>query len=138
MFELSKTLRAYEGLHEAMYQQQEEQVEIRIRDVIREIERTRTFLTFARPYERGHLRLILDAAHGRLERAQSAFGDERRQKLEQALNDIVNVVRIYRVDRGYGIYFCARDKKSWVQRGAHVRNPFESGSLRDCGFRVKE
>ena len=138
MDELNRTLQAYVGLHDAMWREQDEQTEIRIRDVIRQVERTRTFLSFAKPYERGHLKLILDAAHGRLERAQSAFGEERKGHLEEAVNDLVNVVRIYRVDRAYAIYFCARDKLSWVQKASKAQNPFESGPLKDCGFRIRE
>jgi hypothetical protein len=139
MLELNKTLNAYDGLHEAMYQQQDEQIDIRIRDVIRQIERASTYLVFAKTYERGHLRIILEAAYNRLERAQTAYGEERRDQLEAAVNDLVNLVRIYRVDKAYGIFFCARDKKSWVQRGYRPHDPFATtGALRDCGFRVKE
>lgn len=136
--EINALLATYDGLHAALVSRQDEQIEIRIRDVIRQIERARSFLSFAKPHERSHLRLLLESAHGRLELAQTAFGDQRRAYLEEAINAFVNLVRIYRVDRSYGIFFCAKDRKSWVQKGASARNPFLAPAARECGFRVRD
>ena len=136
--EINALLATNDGLHAALVSRQDEQIEIRIRDVIRQIERTRSFLSFAKPHERSHLRPLLEAAHGRLELAQTAFGDERRVYLEAAINAFVNLVRTYRVDRSYGIFFCAKDRKSWVQKGASSRNPFLAPGARECGFRVRD
>lgn len=135
--EINAVLAANDGLHIAMVERQDEQIEIRIRDVIRQIERAKSFLSFAKPHERAHLRVLLDSAHDRLELAQTAFGDERRAHMEEAVNAFVNLVRIYRVDRGYGIFFCPKDKKSWVQKGTIPKNPFSPPSARPCGFRVR-
>ena len=60
---------------------------------------------------------ILDAAKEQFELSQVAYGQERRERLTEGFNQLVNLVRIYKVDKVYGIYFCPVDRSTWVQTG---------------------
>lgn len=136
--ELELVLSASDALHRSLAAQNEEQIEIGIRDVIVQIQRARTFTHLAKPYERGHLARILDAAHDQFELTRSSFGDERLLRLEDGFNQLVNLVRIYRLDRAYAIYFCPKDRTTWVQKGVKIVNPFrhDPTDRQPCGVRV--
>ncbi len=137
MRELNFTIRSADFLHQALIKQDEEQLEIGIRDVIHQIDRVRTVAILAKQHERHHLLRILEAGREYLESAQTAFGEERRTTLQKAYNQMVNLVRIYKTDKLYGIFFCDKDKGSWVQRGYKAQNPF-TATQRHCGVRVSK
>jgi hypothetical protein len=135
--ELNLILRASDVLHQSLVNQNEEQIEMGLRDVIWQIDRTKSSLHMAKPHERGHLVRILDAARDHFEVTQTAFGDDRRASLAEGYNQLVNLIRIYRLDRSYDIYFCPKDRTTWVQKGSRVQNPFRTDSQRQpCGIRV--
>lgn len=134
--ELNLVLKASDSLHKSLVTQNEEQIDIGLRDVIQQITRARAALSYAKPHERRHLVRILDAAYEQFELTQTTYGNERRQRLEEGFNQLVNIVRIYRVDRTYSIFFCAKDKTSWVQTGNRAQNPFRSDRREPCGMRI--
>jgi hypothetical protein len=132
---LNSVLKAGAGLHKSLVNQDEEQTEMGIRDMIFEIDQARATSRLSKPHERAHLTRILDAAKEQFELTQTAFGDERRTRLEDAYNQLVNLVRIYRLDRSYTIFFCAKDRTTWVQRGMKPQNPFRP-EREPCGIPV--
>jgi hypothetical protein len=137
--ELNLILRASEALHRSLIGQNDEQIEVGLRDILWQIDRTRGALYLAKPHERGHLLKILDAAREQFELTQTSFGEERRERLTDAYNHISNLVRIYRLDRDYLIFFCPKDRTTWVQRGARPQNPFRADLRREqCGIRVSK
>ena len=139
MQELNLTLDKYLDLHASMARGlSDEQIEIGIRDVILELELTRELLSRGRTpaHERGHIGRLIDAAHIHFEQAESAFGFQRQARLEDAINDLVNFVRIFSVHSKFLIYFCERDKKSWVQLSGRAQNPFGSDEMRNCGIKA--
>jgi hypothetical protein len=137
MTELNRLLQASDVLHQTMVHGDDEQTEIGLRDVILQIDHIRGISTLAKDFERGHLMRVLDAAREHLELVQTTLGDERREHLQEAMNQIVNLVRVYRVDRSYGIFFCPKDKTTWVQKGMRGENPFRGpASQKDCGIKV--
>lgn len=136
--EINGVLKASDVLHRSLIQQNEEQVELNLRDLIQQLNRARELSFLAKPHERAHLIRILDAAKEHFEITQTSFGSERRDRLEDGFNQLVNLVRIYRVDRSYAIYFCPKDKSTWVQTSAKAQNPFrtEAGNREPCGIKV--
>ena len=137
MRELNQVSEAADGLHKAMVAGDERQVELAIRDVIRQIDRVRTVAIYAKQHERPHLLKIMEAGRNELEIAELSFDNERQSRLRQAFQQLVNIVRIYKVGRSYGIYFCDKDKTSWVQKGTKALNPF-SRAFRSCGVRANK
>jgi len=137
MTELNLVLKAGVTLHHSLIAQNDEQIDINLRDVIVELERAKSKSMIAKAHERSHLLRILDGAQEGFELSQSTVGEERTARLEGAFNQLVNLVRIYRVERGYEIFFCPKDRSTWVQRGSKAQNPFQSGGSREpCGIKV--
>lgn len=137
--ELNQILKASETLQQAMVNKSEDQLDFSVREIVLQIQKTVSLSSLAKPHERNHLLRILRTARENFEMAQGSYGQEREEHLTSGLNQLVNIVRIYRVDRAYGIFFCPKDKNSWVQKGKKPQNPFRSpASSLDCGLRVAD
>jgi hypothetical protein len=137
--ELNAVLQAGDDLRLSLLRQSEEQIDIGIRDLLQQIDRAREVSHLAKPYERGHLLRILDAAKENFEVVQTSYGTQRKTQLEEGYNQLVNLVRIYKLDRTYSIYFCPKDKESWVQKVGKPQSPFTasaSSSREPCGMRI--
>ncbi len=135
--ELNSVLRMGDAVHHSLVAQNEELTDIGLRDLLRQIARARTHLSYAKDYERPHLVRILDAAREQFELSQAAYGQERRTRLSEGFNQLVNLVRIYKLDKSYSIYFCPIDKSTWVQTGNKAQYPFPpAGNREPCGVRV--
>lgn len=137
--ELNQILKTSEDLQNAMVKKSEDQLDVSIREIVTQIQRTVSLSGLAKPHERSHLLKILRAARENFEYAQGSFGKERDMHLNDGLRQLVNIVRIYKVDRSYGIFFCPKDKNSWVQRGRKAQNPYRTpASVSTCGIRVAD
>ena len=135
--ELNLVLRAGDNLHKSLISRDEEQIEMGIRDILWQLDRAKAALSFAKMHERGHLVRILEAAQDQFEFTQRAYGEERRVRLISGYNQLVNLVRIYKLDRTYSIFFCPKDRTTWVQKGMHAANPFRLDQSHEaCGIRV--
>lgn len=136
--ELNQILSVSDHLHKSLVTQSEEQIEISLREMVLQLDRARAAANFAKPHDRRHLMRILDAAHESFELTQSLYGEERRTRLEAGFNQLANLVRVYRLDRSYSIFFCPKDRTTWVQRGYKAQSPFRSQKhVREpCGMRV--
>lgn len=135
MRELNVLVRTSDTLHVAMVRDDEEFLEIAIRDLFLQTDRVWATSSRAKPHERYHLIKILDSLREHLEIAHSAYGEERKQSLLMIFRQLVNIVRIYKVNKSYGIYFCDRDKSTWIQKGVKVQNPF-GVAAKTCGLKV--
>jgi hypothetical protein len=138
--ELNQVLKMSNAVHQALVANDEEQTDLGLRDLLKQIDRARAVSHLAKPHERSHLLIILDAAREQFELTQAAYGNERRHRLEEGFNQLVNLVRIYKLDKTYAIYFCPKDKATWVQTGMKAQNPFQSsgGGREPCGIRVQK
>jgi len=135
--ELNLVLKAGDAVHHSLVAQNEELTDIGLRDLLRQIAHARAHLNLAKDYERPHLVRILDAAKEQFELSQVAYGQERRVRLTEGFNQLVNIVRIYKVDKQYGIFFCPSDRSTWVQTGSKAQYPFTPiGSREPCGMKV--
>ena len=136
MSSLNRVLATGDTLHASLVIQNEDQIEIGIRDIILQIDLARMATSYAKPHERGHILLILDAAKDQFLQTQASFGEERKLRMVEGFNQLANLIRIYQVDRSYGIFFCPDDKTSWIQKGWKAQNPFHPKALLSCGMRV--
>jgi hypothetical protein len=137
MTELNKVLQASDSLHAALVAHDEEQTELTLRDLLLQLDRTRSFTSLAKPHERSHLTRILDAAKTQFEQTLGSVGEDRRARFENGYNQLANIVRIYKVDRAYAIFFCPKDRTNWVQRGNRPENPFRGPANKEaCGMKI--
>lgn len=135
--ELNLVLKAGDSVHHSLVAQNEELTDIGLRDLLKQLAHARAHLAIAKDYERPHLSRILDAAKEQFELSQAAYGQERRARLEEGFNQLVNLVRIYKVDKQYGIFFCPNDKSTWVQTGKGQYPFTSSGSREPCSLKVE-
>lgn len=135
--ELNLVLKVCDSLHKSLLAQNDEQIDVGLREVIVQLVRAKSASTAVKPHERSHLLRILDAALEQFELTQGSIGDERRARLTEGFNQVVNLVRIYRLDGAYSIYFCPKDQTTWVQRGSRAQNPFRNAASQEtCAMRV--
>lgn len=135
--ELNRVLQAGDALHKSLVAQNEEQIEIDIHQLLWQIGSARDASATVKPHERGHIVLILDSAQREFEQTRTLYGEERRTRLEKGYDQIVNLLRIYRLDRAYSIFYCRDDNTSWIQKGQRGQNPFRPKTLKNCGIRVE-
>lgn len=137
--ELNSLLRTADGLHKSLLSHNEEQIELSLRDLHWQINRAKSAVDRVKLHEQGHLRRILEAAEKEFEISQTVLGEEKRSRLERGFYQLVNLVQIYRLDRAYSIFFCPKDRSTWVQKGASGSNPFRAESSREpCAIRVSK
>lgn len=84
-----------------------------------------------------HLDLILKDAKLAVDRVPRMQGEERRQTLQQAFQQLVLVGQTYVVDKEIKFYFCRKDRSVWFQREGKPRNPINPESFADCAQQVQ-
>lgn len=136
MAELTALLSSGDTLHVALTKQDDEQIEVALRDI--EVATRRTIAVSARlkPYERSHLLKILESVESNVEVARNSGHSDRRDRIADVFNMMANLVRIYGVDTRFKIFFCDRDKVTWIQRKPAGQYPFVEGGERNCAIRA--
>lgn len=142
--ELTAALNAGDALHNALAKQDDEQVDVALRDIELAIVKTKVAAGRLKEYQRTHLVKLLDSTEEFVEVARNSSHSERRARLVDIFNNLANFVRIYNVDARFKIFFCGRDRLTWVQtsaRGQHpmpetLRDPASERADRDCAIRA--
>lgn len=140
MNELTALLSAGDGLHTALIRQDEEQVEVALRDLETANRRVIARSSALREHERTHLMKILDLIDEQVGVARNSGHTERRMRLFDIFGNLANLVRIYAVDSRFKIFFCSRDKLTWIQVKPRGQYPFVDGAERspssECALRA--
>ncbi len=136
MADISALLGQGDALHGALTRQDDEQVEVVLRDLQIAIARVTQTSYRLKVHERAHLIKILEAMSENLEIARNSGSDERRERLADVFNMLANLVRIYAVESRFKIFFCSRDKMTWVQTKPRGVHPFPETGERDCALRA--
>lgn len=134
--ELTSLLSAGDSLHQALIKQDDEQVEVALKDIELALKRTVSASVVLRPYERSHLLKLLEATQEHSELARASGHADRRERLIDIFNNMANFVRIYSVDARFKIFFCGKDRMTWVQTRARGQHPFPEMMDRDCALRA--
>lgn len=129
--ELQAVLDSSVSLHQALFQQNEAEVDVALKEILIRIERSEQKSSLS-PSGQTHLLKILDAARGHLEMGQIQSGSDRSKSLQGAFHQLVQLNRIF--DLGdYKIYFCSKDRTVWLQKGLKPQNPFNPQRYKNCG-----
>lgn len=84
-----------------------------------------------------HLKRILQSVKNHLESYQNLNSEEKRlSNLKKAFSQLVQLVRIYKVDKSYRIFFCKNDNSEWIQKGWKAKNPIHPNKYGKCGQRA--
>jgi hypothetical protein len=136
MAELSALLSHGDDLHSALTKQEDEQVEVTLRDIQVAVNRTMSASIRVKMHERAHLLKILESMAVNVEIARNSGLTERRERIADVFNMMANVVRIYGVDARFKIFFCSRDKMTWIQTKSRGAYPFPELGERECALRA--
>lgn len=135
--ELNKLLLSSDNLRIALLSQDEDQIEICLRELSWEVDQARAVSVYVRDFDRRHLLKILDNIKTNLDMSFSSYGVYRKDFFIKAFNQFANIVRIYQVDARFSIFYCPKDHATWVQSTTKAENPFRSSTVpKDCGLRV--
>jgi len=142
--ELTAVLVAGDTLHSALTKQDDEQVDLALRDMEHALNKSMAATGTLKEYQRTHLMKLLEATQEFVEVARNSSHMDRRARLVDIFNNLANFVRIYNVDARFKIFFCGRDRLTWVQtspRGQHpmpesLRDPASDRMDRDCAIRA--
>ncbi|MDX9731052.1 MAG: hypothetical protein RBT63_04715 [Bdellovibrionales bacterium] len=136
MAELTGLLSAGDALHYALTKQDDEQIEVALRDIEIATQRTMAAANRLRLHERSHLVRILESIEENVDVARNSGHGDRRDRISDIFNMQANLVRIYGVDTRFKIFFCSRDKVTWVQTRPRGQYPFLDHGERDCAIRA--
>lgn len=134
--ELNKVLVASSELHEACVTQDEKKINTSVQNVINAINKAEKKTALA-DGEKPHLDRILNATKSRLENVKKTDGDDRKDALKEGFIQLVQISQLFRADPGYSVFFCAKDKAVWIQKGKKPKNPIHPESFENCGKLVQ-
>jgi hypothetical protein len=135
--EINKLLYASENLRISLLNQDEDQIEICLRELMWDVDQARAISIHVRDFDRRHLLKILDNIKGNLELSFSSYGGYRKDFFVKVFNQFANIVRIYQVDSRFSIFYCPKDHATWIQASSKPENPFKSATVpKDCGLKV--
>ncbi len=135
--EVNELLGQTVDLQTSFYNQNENEITASLNQTLKQIDDAKSASLVIEEYSRSHLNKILDAAKSRLELTQTTQDEIRRRNLKSAFEQLAHLARIYKVDNKYRIFFCPKDRSSWVQTGWKAKNPINPETLGSCGKAVK-
>ncbi len=133
---LQNVLIVNESIQVALIKQDEEALELALRDFEVAVRNAiAVSKPIMKPHDRSHFVKLLSPLLETCVGVRSSGLAERRELLGQLLNGVSNIVRIYRVDPRFRVYFCPRDRLTWVQLRSRGEHPL-STSERSCALRA--
>lgn len=136
MAELTALLSSGDALHSALQKQDDEQIDASLRDIEIATKRTMAVSSRLKVYDRQHLMKVLEAIDANVGIARNSGHSERRDRISDIFNMMANLVRVYGVDTSFKIFFCGRDKVTWIQRKPAGQYPFVESAERNCALRA--
>ena len=134
--ELNVLLSAVDGLHSNLIRQDDEQVDVSLRDIEVATKNTREVSSRMKPHERTHLMRNLESIDASVGVARNSGHSDRRDRIADIFNTTANLVRVYSVDSRFKIFFCARDKMTWIQTKSIGQHPLNESGERECALRA--
>lgn len=129
--ELNAVLKATVDLQESSFKGQDPKMAIAMKTLIQRIDSASAKSHLANE-QQPHILKILQAARTALEKSRRTGGRDRNTFLQKAFSQLVIVSQMYQLD-SYKLFFCPKDKSTWLQRGAKPQNPVNPETFGDCG-----
>ena len=126
------------ALHQALSKQREDQIKQQVLELNLQIE---TLLggmgDFQLQNQAMHLKRILQSTRRYLDSFENQGAEEPKlQSLKLAFSQLVQIVRMYPVDKKYQVFYCKADNSEWVQEGGKPANPIHPDRHGTCGQRA--
>lgn len=125
-------------LHKALFDQNDSAVKKELTEMNLGINSVLTSIGDFQVQNHGmHLKRILQSTKNYLESYQNLNSSDKRLKnLKKAFSQLIQLVRIYRVDKKYRIFYCKADNSEWIQEGWKAKNPIHPSKHGRCGQRA--
>lgn len=133
--DLNNVLKGASDLHGACFNQDEALIAAQLKKLVGYIDQARKRVSLEE-IEKTHLEKMLHAAKGNLENSLTASGEDRENSLKGAFEQLVNLAKAYQLER-YQIFFCYKDKSTWLQKGWRPQNPIHPKKYGKCGALVR-
>ena len=133
--ELNLVLKSTSDLHRACIEKDENTIENATEKVIQSLDRAAKNSSLI-PVESTHLVKMLSAAKEKLEISQNFSGQRRKQNLQEAFKDLVQIAQVFKLEP-YHIFFCNKDNSLWLQKSAKPVNPIHPDRFGKCGRLVQ-
>lgn len=134
--ELTVLLSAVDGLHSNLIKQDDEQVDVSLRDIEVATHNAMAVSARMKPHERTHLMKNLESIDASVGVARNSGHNDRRERIADIFNTTANLVRVYSVDARFKIFFCKHDKMTWIQTKSIGQYPFVENGERECALRA--
>lgn len=142
--ELNTVLENTEQLQQTFFHRLEVDVKPTVHKLMMSLERAKSYSTSEVSIsDRQHLLRLLDAAEQKLSRLLATKGESRRKHLQEVFETLAHLPRIYSLDSKFKIFFCNRDRSSWIQSVRNPRNaqnpqnPIHPETMGNCGSTVQ-
>ena len=125
-------------LHKALYKQRSDQIKKEILEMNMKIDSLlKNMGDFQVQNQAMHLKRILQSTRTSLESYENLRGTEKRTKsLKKAFSQLIQLVRMFPVDKKYRIFYCKSDNSEWIQEGWRAANPINPDRHGKCGQRA--
>ena len=133
--DLNEVLAATTDLHKACYDRDEQKVAVTLEALVQKIEKAGKKSTMEKR-NHPHLVRILNAAKGQLLQSQASNGKSRSKSLSKAFGQLVLLAKVYKLKR-YPMFFCSKDKATWLQSGWKAKNPINPVRWGSCGSPIR-
>ncbi|MEC9281855.1 MAG: hypothetical protein VX642_04030 [Bdellovibrionota bacterium] len=126
------------AFHLALYSQKQDQIKKEIVEMNLNIDSLlKNMGDFQVQNQAMHLKRILKSTKNYLETYQNINGEEsRKTSLKKAFSQMVQLIRMYQVDKKYRVFYCKDDNSEWIQEGWKAKNPIHPQKHGACGQRA--
>ncbi len=132
---LNQVLEAASNLQEAFYKQNDQEIETNLNRLLATLRQAK-LKARAEKISGIHVGRILETASFHFTYTLRSTGDERKQKLKLAFEQVVLIAQTYKLDT-YRIFFCGKNDGVWLQKSSKPQNPFSPQTYGDCGKLVR-
>ena len=131
---LNAVLKTSNELHTACFKQDEEMIQARLKSLSFEIDKAKAS-TSSDPKQKMHVLRILEVTKTEVEKSRNYVGKKRKQSLKSVFRQVVQIARMYKLEP-YRVFFCPKDKSTWLQKSWKPKHPLEPKKFKNCGKRV--
>ena len=133
--ELNHILKATSELHGACFNKNEPLIATKLKGLETRIIRAKSSPSLYAGHVQ-HIVKTLNSIKETVEMSQIQNGKYREQSLKLTFEKVAQLAKVYNLDK-YRIFFCSKDKSTWIQKGWKAKNPVHPEKFKNCGTLVR-
>ncbi len=132
---LNEVLEQASQLHDAFFNQSDQEIETYLRELVTSIEGARR-VAMIEKINGFHLNRVLETAYNHFKSLMKSVGEERTKGLRLGYEQIVLIAQTYRLN-SYKIFYCGKNDTIWLQKNYKPQNPINPNTFGDCGTPIR-